>query len=100
MKRLWLLFSQTVTVVVAIIFVVATLKPQWLDHRPTLTSMVPVFEAPATGLGDATPGSLRVAARQAAAAVVSINTRPSPVTNPRLEDPWFRFVDGERNSAQ
>ncbi len=100
MKRLWLLFSQAVTVVVAIIFVVATLKPQWLDRRPTLASIVPVFEAPALGLGDATPGSLRVAARQAAAAVVSINTSQSPSTNPHLEDPWFRFFYGERNSAQ
>jgi serine protease DegQ len=100
MKRLWLLFSQAVTVVVAIIFVVATLKPQWLDRRPTLASIVPVFEAPALGLGDATPGSLRVAARQAAAAVVSINTSQSPATNPHLEDPWFRFFYGERSSAQ
>jgi Do/DeqQ family serine protease len=100
MKRLWLLFSQAVTVVVAIIFVVATLKPQWLDRRPTLASIVPVFEAPALGLGDDTPGSLRVAARQAAAAVVSINTSQSPATNPHLEDPWFRFFYGERSSAQ
>ena len=100
MKRLWLLFSQTVTVLVAILFVVATLKPQWLNQRPTLTSMVPVFEAPTLGLGDATPGSLRVAARQAAAAVVSINTSQSPATNPHLEDPWFRFFYGERNSTQ
>jgi hypothetical protein len=71
MKRLWLLFSQAVTVVMAIIFVVATLKPQWLDRRPTLASIVPVFEAPTLGLGDATPGSLRVAARQAAALCAS-----------------------------
>ena len=67
MKRLWLLFSQTVTVLVAVLFVVATLKPQWLDRQPTLASIVPVFDAP-EGLGDATPGSLRVPARQAAAA--------------------------------
>jgi serine protease DegQ len=100
MKRLWLLFSQTVTVLVAVFFVVATLKPQWLDRRPTLASMVPVFEAPSLGLGDATPGSLRVAARQAAAAVVSINTSQSPANNPHLEDPWFRFFYGERGNSQ
>lgn len=100
MKRLWLLFSQAVTVMVAIVFVVATLKPQWLDRRPTFASIVPLFEAPATHLGDALPGSLRVAARQAAAAVVSINTSQSPANNPHLEDPWFRFFYGERNSTQ
>jgi serine protease DegQ len=100
MKRLWLLFSQSVTLLVALVFVVATLKPQWLDRRPTFASIVPVFEAPANGLGDATPGSLRVAARLAAAAVVSINTSQSPANNPHLEDPWFRFFYGERGSAQ
>ena len=30
MKRLWLLFSQTVTVLVAAYFVVATLQPGWV----------------------------------------------------------------------
>ncbi len=100
MKRLWLLFSQTVTVLVALVFVVATLKPQWLDRRPTFASIVPVFEAPANPSADLTPGSLRVAARLAAAAVVSINTSQSAANNPNLEDPWFRFFYGERGSSQ
>ena len=30
MKRLWLLFSQSVTVLVAVYFVVATLQPDWV----------------------------------------------------------------------
>ena len=30
MRRLWLLFSQTVTVLLAAWFIVATLKPEWL----------------------------------------------------------------------
>ena len=32
MRKAWLLFSQTVTVAVALLFVVATLKPQWLGR--------------------------------------------------------------------
>src|SRR5664279_6570626 len=32
MRKAWLLFSQTVTVAVALLFVVATLKPQWLPR--------------------------------------------------------------------
>ena len=35
MRKAWLLFSQTVTVAVALLFVVATLKPQWLAAAPT-----------------------------------------------------------------
>ena len=32
MKRLWLIFAQAVTVVLAALFVVTTLKPQWLQQ--------------------------------------------------------------------
>ena len=32
MKRLWLVFAQAVTVLLAAWFVVATLKPQWLGN--------------------------------------------------------------------
>ena len=32
MRKAWLLFSQAVTVAVALLFVVATLKPQWLGR--------------------------------------------------------------------
>ncbi|MFN8955386.1 MAG: 2-alkenal reductase, partial [Burkholderiales bacterium] len=35
MKRYWLLFSQWVTVLLAIWFVVATLQPQWLSGYPS-----------------------------------------------------------------
>ena len=44
MKRLWLLFAQTVTVLVAVFFVVATLQPQWLGRR-ALPSVVPVLSS-------------------------------------------------------
>ncbi|MGB3426282.1 MAG: 2-alkenal reductase, partial [Castellaniella sp.] len=30
MKRLWLIFAQTVTICLGILFLVATLRPQWL----------------------------------------------------------------------
>jgi hypothetical protein len=32
MRRLWLIFSQAATVAMAVLFVVATLKPQWLGR--------------------------------------------------------------------
>ena len=34
MRRTWLIFSQAVTVAVAVLFVVATLKPEWLRRAP------------------------------------------------------------------
>jgi serine protease DegQ len=73
-ETLWLLFSQTVTVLLAAYFVVATLKPEWLHarrHRPGLASAL--IEAPAPA-GAVPAGQPRLAAQKAASAVVSINT--------------------------
>ena len=99
MKRLWLLFAQTVTILVAALFVVNTLQPQWLGRQ---ASVVPVFEAPsgtpvATAEGS---GSFRAAARTASPAVVSINTSKAPANNPQSNDPWFRFFFGDQAPSQ
>ena len=104
MKRTWLLFSQTVTVLVAAYFVVATLQPQWLNRRATIGG-VSVIEAPAISLpraaGSAGPiGSFAAAAKIASAAVVSINTSKAAVKNPQMNDPWFRFFFGDQNPGE
>ncbi|MBE2263733.1 MAG: trypsin-like peptidase domain-containing protein [Burkholderiaceae bacterium] len=97
MKRLWLLFSQTVTLLLAAYFVVATLKPQWLG-QPTATGTVAVLEAPAAGQETIAPGSLSAAVRKASPAVVSINTSTAARRNPRGGDPWFRFFFGDQGN--
>lgn len=95
MRKFWLLFSQTVTVVLAAYFVVATLKPQWLDRGPENT--LAVIEAPAGLPGVAAPaGSFAAAAKAASAAVVSINTSKAAARNPNMDDPWFRFFFGDQ----
>ena len=67
MKRLWLLFAQTVTVLVGILFVVATLQPQWLGRSSQRgLSVIPVFEAPAGASTGGGTGSFREAAKLAA----------------------------------
>jgi serine protease DegQ len=99
MKRIWLVFAQSVTVLLAAFFVVATLKPQWLDRQPLLTTVVPVLESPAP-----TPtrgvGGFSGAARAASPAVVSINTSKAAVNNIHSGDPWFRFFFGDQQQAQ
>ena len=103
MKRTWLLFSQTVTVLVAAYFVVATLQPQWLN-RSTSLGGVSVIEAPASNLpralGAGAAGSFAPAAKIASAAVVSINTSKAAVKNPQMNDPWFRFFFGDQNPGE
>src|SRR5450830_1381974 len=98
MKRLWLLFSQTVTVVLAAYFVVGTLKPDWLLSRPASFSTVALMEAPASGSGVVPAGSFRLAAQKSSAAVVSINTSKAARNDPRSQDPWFRFFFGEQGN--
>ena len=96
MKRTWLLFAQTVTVLLAAYFVVATLKPEWVGQRTTsLGGVVSVIEAPAANPTAIAPGSLSAAAKKASPAVVSINTSKAARRSPRSDDPWFRFFFGD-----
>jgi serine protease DegQ len=98
MKRLWLLFSQTATVLLAAYFVVATLKPQWLDRGPSRSGAIALFEAPAASTGEIPAGSFRLAAQKASAAVVSINTSKAARKHPNANDPWFKFFYGDQNN--
>ncbi len=102
MKRTWLLFSQTVTLLLAAYFVVATLKPQWLSKGSALQGLT-VIEAPAAlipphAVGGV--GSFATAAKQASAAVVSINTSKAAVKNPQADDPWFKFFFGDQGARE
>jgi serine protease DegQ len=105
MRRTWLIFSQAVTVAVALLFVVATLKPEWLGRSPgrMLPQIVSIESAPA-GSAASAPASAaaatagyRAAAQRAAPAVVSIVASKVSPRRPQAEDPWFRFFFGDRN---
>jgi len=98
MKRLWLLFAQTVTVLLAAWFVVAALKPDWLGRaRPGSAGSISIVQAPSAAPGTTARGSLNGAVRKAAPAVVSINTT---ARHPMDSDPWFRFFFGEQGEQQ
>ncbi len=117
MRRLWLIFSQAVTVAVAVLFVVITLKPDWLPRsssagvngRPDIVS---ITEAMAPSLatsgavagsstGIATPivASFAPAVQAASPAVVSISASRPSARHPHANDPWFRFFGGSGTSA-
>ena len=108
MRRIWLIFSQAVTVALALLFVVATLKPDWLGRPagPLLPQIVSIAAAPAGQTASGPTGatgsivSYRLAAQRAAPAVVSIVASKAPQRRPDAEDPWFRFFFGERGPAQ
>ncbi|HUR88463.1 MAG TPA: trypsin-like peptidase domain-containing protein [Ramlibacter sp.] len=103
MRRFWLLFSQSVTVLLAAYFVVATLKPDWIGRGPqAVPSRGPTFveapSVPTTVSGPPPSGSLRAAAKIAAGAVVSINTMKAPDRSAHANDPWFRFFFGDQGN--
>jgi Do/DeqQ family serine protease len=105
MRRLWLVFAQTVTVCVAVLFVVKTLKPEWLIQLPAagggVSEVATVLEAPA-GSEMHRPGSYADAAKKAVPAVVHIFTSQE-VKGPRhpfINDPIFRHFFGDRFGEQ
>ncbi len=101
MRRTWIIFSQAVTVAVAVLFVVATLKPEWLARNPArvlpqiVTIQTAPPAAPAAG-GEAAPAGYRLAAQRASPAVVSIAASRAPARHPLADDPLFRFFFGDR----
>ena len=99
MRRLWLIFAQAVTVSVAILFVLNTLKPEWLRGGGP-GAVVAILEAP--GREPATtsaPGSYAGAARRSMPAVVHIFTTKAMLgpRHPLADDPVFRHFFGDPN---
>jgi serine protease DegQ len=105
MKRLWLIFSQTATVCVALLFVISTLKPEWLPSRsllPATVGTVPMSSAPEADPGAARTNSYSDAVKRAAPSVVNIFTSKEIRTprHPLLNDPLFKRFFGEQFGDQ
>ncbi|MES2069157.1 MAG: Do family serine endopeptidase [Pseudomonadota bacterium] len=105
MRRLWLLFAQTVTVGLALWFIVTTLKPDWAksaigSQGIRVASTVSMQEAPANSAP--VQGSYREAAKRAMPSVVNIYTTKEArqPNNPLLNDPFFRRFFGDQLNRQ
>ncbi|MDR3086668.1 MAG: trypsin-like peptidase domain-containing protein [Azoarcus sp.] len=103
MRRLWLIFAQAVTISVALLFVVNTLKPEWMRGRiaPTPVATVRV-ETAARPPAVETAGirSYAEAAKRALPSVVHIYTRQTVKipNHPLMDDSFRRFLGApERN---
>jgi serine protease DegQ len=98
MRKLWLLFSQSATVCLALLFVVTTLRPDLLAWN-LRGNVVTVKESPPTPQLPAARGivTFAEAARRAMPAVVNIYTSQE-VKRPRhplMDDPLFRYFFGD-----
>ena len=101
MRRLWLVFAQTVTVSLAVLFVVGTLKPEWLE-RESKGPVVAVQEAPPSRTSPAAGMvSYATAVEHSMPAVVHVFTAKEirGPRNPLRNDPLFRRFFGDRQDA-
>ncbi|MBR7995333.1 Do family serine endopeptidase [Burkholderia cenocepacia] len=107
LRRFWLFFAQAVTILLALMFIVVTLKPQWLQRQGQLgkqlaTPIVALREvAPGIGGAPATT-SYAEAAQKAMPAVVNVFSSKdgSLPPDPRAKDPLFRYFFGDRNARK
>lgn len=95
MRRLWLIFAQAVTISVAVIFVVQTLKPGWFGSGG-LKGIITLREAPAEQ-DTRQVASYSEAAQKALPAVVHIFTSHDVGTgHPFADDPLWSHFFGDR----
>jgi serine protease DegQ len=98
-RRFWLLFAQAVTVALALYFVIAAMRPEWLERPPARVALGPAGQQVPVLQGASIPasGSYREAAGRAMPAVVNILTsKTTRETHPLLKDPFFRRFFGDR----
>jgi serine protease DegQ len=102
MHKLWLVFAQATTIVLAALFVVSTLRPDLLPWQSGDGAVVTIKEAPAdkSGRAEVEPasGSFSSAAKKAMPSVVNVFTTKEikAAPHPLMEDPFFRRFFGDR----
>jgi Do/DeqQ family serine protease len=97
MRNLWLIFAQAATIAVGALFVVTTLKPEWLGRSASGPQVVELRQATPSVL-PARATSYSDAVRKAVPAVVSVLTSKEIKSqrHPFLEDPLFRHFFGDQ----
>ena len=105
LRRFWLLFAQAVTVCLALLFIVAALKPQWLQRQGQwgrhLSMPIIALQEVAPNLSGSRTAetSYADAAQKAMPAVVNVfsSKAGAPPRDPRMEDPLFRYFFGDQH---
>ncbi|QWD81738.1 Do family serine endopeptidase [Polynucleobacter sp. MWH-S4W17] len=103
LQKYWLLFAQAVTVMLAALFIVATLKPEWLSESRVGSLVNTVSLKESNYDGQLSPGSYHEAVKRSMPAVVNIFTSKAsakPKTrkggSPNSADPLFKFFFGDQ----
>jgi serine protease DegQ len=98
MRKLWLLFAQSTTVALGVLFIIVLFKPDLLRWQPQQQSLT-IQQAPHSATGGLAAGeSFAPAAQKVIPTVVNVFTQQkvSTPTHPALQDPIFRYFFGDR----
>lgn len=98
-KKLWLIFAQTVTVCLALVFVLRIFFPDLLENILTKKPNTVLVKQAEPGLNIKVTGSYSQAVKKAMPAVVNIFTSKAAPENPHqkyLDDPTFRQFFGDQ----
>ena len=103
LQKYWLTFAQAVTILLAALFIVATLKPEWLSESRVGSLVDTVSLKESSYDGQLSPGSYHEAVKRSMPAVVNIFTSKSSNkpksrkgSNPNSADPLFKFFLGDQ----
>ncbi len=102
MRKYWLLFAQSTTVALGVLFIIALFKPEILHWQREAPSLTIRQAAQTAGRTLAPVESFAPAAQKVIPAVVNVFTQQkiSNPTHPALQDPIFRYFFGDRLDAR
>ena len=98
MRKLWLLFAQSTTVALGVLFIIVLFKPDLVRWQPQQPSLTIQQAQPASAGAGAASESFAPAAQKVIPSVVNVFTQQKVRTpaHPALEDPIFRYFFGDR----
>jgi serine protease DegQ len=102
MRKFWLLFAQSTTVALGVLFIIALFKPDLLRWQPQQQSLTIKQAQRASDSARIPSESFAPAAQKVIPSVVNVFTQQkvrSPL-NPALQDPIFRYFFGDRLDAR
>jgi len=102
MRKIWLLFAQSTTVALGVLFIIALFKPDLLRWQPQQQNLT-IQQAQHSSAGVTIPSeSFAPAAQKVIPSVVNVFTQQkvrSPA-HPAMQDPIFRYFFGDRLDAR
>jgi serine protease DegQ len=105
LRRVWLIFAQATTIGLAVLFVVSTLRPEWLARGRTVEQTLPLPAVKQAAPLDpelprgAAPRSYSDAVAVAAPAVVNVYTTREVQRRGQAADPLYRYFFGDSRGA-